>query len=151
MTELDEPPTAGEAETAGTAQVVPAPGGGFAVLREGESLDEGARPVAILRERATALLVAAALPAGGREPTYQLGMEADEHGFPLYAHGRIDGHLAWFDEGRVAALNLLDGLNRLPASLAQLLEAGGGLALERVGRLLERRTRPSPPAEKGLP
>ena len=147
MAELDEPATAGEAETAGTAQVVPAPQGGYAVLAEGESLAEGDHPVATLLDRATALLVAAALPGSGREPTYRLGKEADEHGFPLYEQGELVGHLAWFDESLLARLNSLDSLTRLPASLAQLLEAGGGLGLERAGRFLERRTRPGAPAE----
>lgn len=147
-TELDEPATAGEAETAGTAQVVPAAGGGFAVLGEGLSLDEGDPPVAIFHERSAALLAAAALPASGREPTYRLGQDADERGFPLYEQGRIAGHLACFDEALVAALNHFDRLTRMPASLAQLLEAGG-LGLERAGRLLERRThRPLPGEER---
>jgi hypothetical protein len=144
MAERDEPATAGEAETAGTAQVVPAPQGGFAVLGEGLSLEEGDRPVAILRDRSTALLVAAALSASSREPTYRLGKEAGEHGFPLYEQGRIAGHLTWFDEGLMAGINHFDRSIRMPASLSQLLEAGGGLALERAGRLLERRTRRSP-------
>jgi hypothetical protein len=149
LAELDEPASAGEAETAGTAQVVPVPGGGFAVLSEGLSLEEGDRPVALLLERSTALLIAAALPGSGREPAYRLGQEADEHGFPLYAQGRSAGHLTWFDERLLAQLNSLESLTRLPASLAQLLEAGGGLGLERAGRLLERRTRSRPARPRG--
>lgn len=146
MAELDEPPAAGEAETAGTAQVVPSLGGGFAVLAEGLCLDEGDRPVATLVDHSTALRVAAALPASGREPAYRLGKEADGRGYPLYEQGRLRGHLTWFDEALVAGLNLGDHWLRTPVSLAQLLEAGGSLVLERVGRLLERRSRQRPPA-----
>jgi hypothetical protein len=149
LAERDEPASAGEAETAGTAQIVPVPQGGFAVLGEGLSLAEGDRPVAILRDRSAALLVAAALPASGREPTYRLGKEADELGFPLYEQGRIVGHLACFDESLVAGFNHFDILTRTPASLAQLLEAGGCLGLARAGRLLERRTRRRPAHPQG--
>ncbi len=148
MAERDEPPTAGEAETAGTAQVVPW-GGGYAVLGEGFSLEEGDLPMAMLIDRSTALLVAAALPATGDEPIYQLGKEARTDGYPLYRHGRFAGHLAWYDENLVAALKHYDHLNCTPACLAQVLEAGGGLALERAGRLLERQTRRSPPPGEG--
>lgn len=133
-----EPDTATEADTSGSAQVVPASDSGFAVLREGERLDDGDRPVAVLLERSVALLAAAALPASGREPTYRLGREAEEHGFPLLAHGRTVGHLSRFDEGLVAGLNGFDSLARSPRNLALVLEAIGGLALLRAGRILTR-------------
>ena len=137
-----EPDTAAEADTAGSAQVVCRSGLGFAVLREDESLDEGDSPVALLQERSVALLLAVALPASGREPTYRLESQADAHGYPLYAHGRGVGHLARFDEGLVAALNAFDGLARSPRNLALVLEAIGGIALLRVGRILARLTGP---------
>jgi len=137
-----EPVTAAEADTAGSAQVAPLPGEGFAVLREDESLDEGDPPVAVVEERSVALLLAAALPASGREPTYRLGPVAEARGYPLYAHGRGVGHLAHFDEGLVAVLNGFDSLARAPRNLALVLEAIGGIALLRVGRILARLMRP---------
>lgn len=142
MAEQDsEPDTALEADTAGSAQVVPLPGLGFAVLREDESLDEGDPPIAVVEDRSVGLLLAAALPASGREPTYRLGPQAEARGYPLYSHGRNAGHLSLFDEGLVAVLNGFDSLARTPRNLALVLEAIGGIALLRVGRILARLVR----------
>jgi len=131
----DEPETATEADTAALWRTV-RDGGRFAVLRHHESLREGDRPPARGLDRYTALLVAAVLPAVGRTPTWRLGKEAREDGFPLASHGEEAGFLAHFDEPLLAALNLADALARSPQSLALLLQAAGGLALRQVGRIL---------------
>lgn len=133
-----EPPTAVEADTAGRSQVVSS-GAGFAVLREAESLDEGDPPIAWMEDRSAALLLAAALPAGGRDPVYRLDQEAGARGYPIRAQDRVVGHLARYDDGLVALLNGFDSLARSPGDLALVLEALGGSALQRVGRILERR------------
>jgi len=131
----DEPDTATEADTAALWQVVD-DRLRFAVLRHYESLEEGDRPAARGLDRYTALLVAAVLPAAGRNPSWHLGKEAHPDGSPLRVNGEEAGFLAQFDETLVAALNVADGLVRSPQSLALLLEAAGGLALRRVGRIL---------------
>lgn len=136
----DEPETAAEADTAGPWRVVVADGGGFAVLREGEYLEMGDRPAAVFRERAMALLAAAVLPATGRTETYRLSPEGERDGFALLLCGQPAGYLRLFDESLAAALHVADNLARSPRSLAILLEAAGGLALERAGRILEDET-----------
>jgi hypothetical protein len=143
MAERDEPSTAAEADTAGPWRVEPAPGG-FAVLREGEELELGDRPTAVFRDRAAALLAAAVLPTVGREAAYRLGQDADPKGYALRFHGEVAGHLQFFDEALAGALHVADGLARSPRSLATLLEAAGGLALERAGRILDRQTEGRP-------
>lgn len=140
MEERDEPETAPEADTAGPWRVVSTAGGGFAVLRQGEFLELGDRPAAIFRERAMALLAAAVLPSTGRAETYRLTSEGEREGFALLLSGQPAGYLRLFDESLAAALHVADNLARSPGSLAILLEAAGGLALERAGRILEDQT-----------
>lgn len=133
---LDEPSTALEAEAAGPWRLVPR-GDLFALLRPWESLP-GDRPRALFRERQAALLAAAALPAVGREPTYRLRPQRTAEGFALERSGDDAGHLTYFEEPLVQALNLLDALARSPVALARLLEAAGATALEAAGRALHR-------------
>lgn len=144
MAERDEPPTAGEADVQGPWRVVAAPGRGYAVIRVGEDLAEGDRPTAVFRDRSAALLAAAVLPATGREAAYRLGYEAEPQGYPLWADGEVAGHLQLFDETLTQALHVVDRIARSPLSLAALLEAAGGLALERAGRILVRQTKTHP-------
>lgn len=62
--------------------------------------------------------------------------------------GEVVGHLALFDESLVAAAHAVECLVRRPECLANLLEAAGGLALERAGVILAARlgeTGPEPP------
>lgn len=143
MAGRDEPPTAAEADTAGPWRVEPA-SGGFAVLREGEQLERGDRPTAVFRDRAAALLAAAVLPTVGRDAAYRLGQDAEPGGYALRFQGEVAGHLQFFDESLAGALHVADGLARSPRSLATLLEAAGGLALERAGRILDRQTESRP-------
>ncbi len=146
-----EPLTAAEADLAGPWRVEAVPGqpGGFAVLREWESLEKGDLPEAVFVDKETALLCAALLPLIDRESLFHLGEEADSGspggaGYPVSAvYGeqgpRVCGWLRHFQLQIVAALHLLEGLVRLPRSLAEVNRAAGGGALEQVGRYLAER------------
>jgi hypothetical protein len=109
LDEIGEPDGAHEADVAGPWTVRPVlyrGGPGFAVLREWESLPEGAEgaeraepaagaargagrtgdiPYAVFRRREVALLAAAVLPATGRELLFRLDTEPDADGFPVIA------------------------------------------------------------------
>jgi len=99
LDEIGEPDGAHEADVAGPWAVRPVlyrGGPGFAVLREWESLPEGAEraegaaragdiPYAVFRRREVALLAAAVLPATGRELLFRLDTEPDADGFPVIA------------------------------------------------------------------
>jgi hypothetical protein len=147
----DESLTASEAELAGPWKLEPLPGhpGAVAVLRECESLDEGDEPEAVFVEEETGTVCAAILPAVEREPLYHLEEEADPDGlipggFPVITiHGeqgpRVRGWLRRYRPEIVRALATVESLNRAPAALAVVLEAGGGGALERIGRELAAR------------
>src|SRR5579864_1460877 len=90
LDEIGEPDGAHEADVAGPWSVRPISyrgGGGFALLREWESLDAGDVPYAVFRRRELALLAAAVLLATGREPPFRLAGEPDDHGFPLVDAG----------------------------------------------------------------
>ena len=112
--ERDEPPTAGEADTAGPWTVEPVPGVGFALYRAGESRARAFKPVALFTERWLALLAAAVLPGTGRERLLFLSQEAGAGG--TYAVTLQGGHpvglLALFDESLVDDLNAAIGLIR---------------------------------------
>jgi hypothetical protein len=149
MAQRDEPQTAGEADVQGPWRVVAAPGLGYAVLRVGEDLGEGDRPAAIFRDRSAALLAAAVLPSTGCEAAYRLGHDAEPRGYPLWAEGEVAGHLQLFDEALTQALHVVDRLTRSPLSLAALLEAAGGLALEHAGRILAWQTERLPAEDEG--
>ncbi|HVS00380.1 MAG TPA: hypothetical protein VMW27_27385 [Thermoanaerobaculia bacterium] len=138
LDQRDEPANAAEAEAAGPWHVMPAPGGGWAVVADGESPDEGDEPAAVLRDRDLALLVAAVLPGTGRDPLVRLGKDAEPGGYPLQGEGGVLGHLRLFNEDLAAAVNVLELLRRSPLGLARLLAAAGGLALARTGKILRR-------------
>jgi hypothetical protein len=119
--------------------------GGFALLREWESLEDGDEPYATFDSRELALIAAAILPTTGREPLFRLATEPDAAGFPLLALPRgaaggrgvaVAGHLRDFDEDLAVALNFVAALARSPRALARLLEAAGHVALEQAGSIL---------------
>jgi hypothetical protein len=56
---------------------------------------------------------------------------------------RVRGWLRRFHPEVARGLHYIEGLNRSPAALAAVLEAGGGGALERIGRALAARSRKS--------
>ncbi|HSF43112.1 MAG TPA: hypothetical protein VLT87_25155, partial [Thermoanaerobaculia bacterium] len=101
----------------------------------------GDRPYAVFAERWAALLAAAFLPGTGREPAFRLHKDAGPEGYAIEAGsgGAVIGHLALFDEKLVDALNAGESLLRSPESLANLLESGGQVALERSGAILDER------------
>jgi hypothetical protein len=150
--ERDEPLTAGEADVAGPWTVEEMPGVGWGLFRAGEGQARGYRPFGVFRERAVALLFAAVLPGTGRERAFRLRKEPERggYGIELSPDGRMIGFLALFDEPLVDAAHAVESLMRQPESLANLLEAAGGVALERAGAILEARVTgrgpESPPA-----
>ena len=141
--ERDEPVTAAEADVAGPWAVEEIRGLGWGLYREGEGLARGFSPAAIFPDRALARLAAAVLPGTGRDRMLQLRSEASPDGYGyevvLGEGGETVGRLKLFDEPLVDALNVVLGLVRSPRSLAYLLEAAGGVALERCGAILDQR------------
>jgi len=136
LDERDEPSSAAEADAAGPWKLEPYPHGGFALLRQGESLRRGDRPAGTFERRETALLAAAILPATGRDPLFRLRGEETAAGFPLErARGEVVGHLEFYDPDAAAALHVAESLVRSPDALARLLEAAGKVALERAGKI----------------
>lgn len=133
LLERDQPPTAPRAAVDGPWEVVPTPGGRWAVWRLGE---EGrAEPAAVLDEEQDALLLAAVLP-GSAEAVAVLDPQRGPDGYRLRVEGRDAGRLAWFDSQLAAALGTVRCLVASPRSLALLLDAAGHDALEHAGRLL---------------
>ena len=136
LEQRDEPVTAAEADAAGPWHLEPfAEAAGWAVLREGESLEKGSAPSASFRHKAVARLAAAVLPSTGRRSRYRLGKEADAFGYPVFEGDQVVGHFPYFNENLLAALNVVDALASAPRDLAQLLDAAGGLALEHAGKI----------------
>jgi hypothetical protein len=74
LAERDEPVTAAEADVAGPWHLEAHPSSGWAVLRQGESL-ESSQPVAIFSKKDAARLAAAVLPSTGRRSRYRLGKD----------------------------------------------------------------------------
>lgn len=132
----DQPATAHWAASAGPWDAAPAPGGRFRVEREGGDGDDRA---AVVEERQTALLLAAALPGSPGRELYRLRPERGAEGYELVRAGRPVGRLAWFDPHLVATLSALEQIVASPRALALLLEAAGYDALRRAGRLLAAR------------
>ena len=141
--ERDEPLTAAEADVAGPWTIEKLPGAGWGLFRVGEGSARQFRPAAIFRDRAVALLFAAVLPGTGRDKAFRLRKEAEAEGGGYAVEsapdGRVIGFLALFDESLVDAAHAVECLVRQPDSLAKLLEAAGGLALERSGAILDAR------------
>jgi len=73
-----------------------------------------------------------------RRLLYAGANEASREGgaHPVLSHGEVVGHLQHYNPELVTALNTAEAVVRLPECLAQLLEASGGVALARAGRLL---------------
>ena len=138
LSHRDEPVTAAEADTAGPWHLEPHPQG-WAVLRQGESIEKGHTPTALFQKKDAARLTAAVLPGTGRKLRYRLGKDAEPLGYPLLDDGRVAGHLRFFDENLVSALNIVDALVSMPRDLAWLIDGAGGLALDHAGKIaLER-------------
>jgi len=63
----------------------------------------------------------------------------------------VIGFLALFDQALVEAAHAVECLVRQPESLANLLEAAGGLALERAGAILDARVIGPGPLDANTP
>ena len=138
--ELDEPPTAGEADVAGPWEVEEIPGFGYGLFRAGETWDRHFQPVAVFHRRPVALLAAAVLPGTGRDAAFRLADKLTSAGFAITdSTGQLAGHSALFNEPLIAALHVVESIVSAPESLANLLEAAGSLALERAGAILDQR------------
>jgi hypothetical protein len=145
--EHDEPPTAGEADMAGPWFIEEIPEG-FGLFRAGEDPDRGFGPAAVFPDRWLALLAKAVLPGTGRDPLLTLLKEADSAGYGVTLDdGAVVGHFALFDEALIDGMNVAAALLRSPESLACLLEAAGGVALERCGAILEAENDEQPEGE----
>jgi hypothetical protein len=153
LAERDEPPTAGDADVAGPWRIEPIPGHGFGLFRVGESLARGFAPTAVFPSRWLALLMAGILPGTGKDPLLLLSKQPDAHDvYPVALAGGSDGgggdddgkrppvgFLQLFDEKSIDALNVVIHLLQSPESLAYVLEAAGGVTLERCGAILDER------------
>ena len=145
--ERDEPLTGAEADVAGPWRVEELPGVGWGLYRVGEGSARQFRPHGVFRDRAVALLFAAVLPGTGRDKAFRLHKEPQGAGYAVASgsDGQVIGFLALFDENLVDAAHAVECLVRQPESLANLLEAAGGLALERSGAILDARVSESGP------
>jgi len=141
LAERDEPVTAAEADVAGPWHLEAHPSSGWAVLRQGESL-ESSQPVAIFSKKDAARLAAAVLPSTGRPSRYRLGKDPDALGYPIYDEDQVVGHFERFHEDLLVALNVVDALVSSPGDLAWLLDAAGGLALDHAGKIALERALP---------
>lgn len=139
--ERDEPLTGAEADVAGPWVVEKMPGVGWGLYRAGEGAARQFRPHGVFRDHAVALLFAAVLPGTGRDKAFRIRKDAEGAGYAVEsgADGQVIGFLALFDETLVEAAHTVESLVRQPESLANLLEAAGGLALERAGAILDAR------------
>jgi hypothetical protein len=70
--ERNEPPSATEADVAGPWAIEELRYTCYGLYRRGESSVRGHRPAALCKDRALALLAAAALPGTGRDPLFHL-------------------------------------------------------------------------------
>src|SRR5262245_44811799 len=142
LDERDEPITAPEADMAGPWRVIPVPGQGFGVFREGEHLFRGFPPVAVFADRFLALVAAAVLPGTGRDLLLTLARdpEPDGQGYAVRLDdGTVVGHCPQFQEELVTSMNTVVGIVRGPGSIAYGMEAAGALALERAGAIFAAR------------
>jgi len=141
LAERDEPMTAAEADAAGPWHLEAHPSSGWAVLRQGASL-ESSQPVAIFSKKDAARLAAAVLPSTGRPSRYRLGKDPDALGYPIFDEDQVVGHFERFHEDLLVALNVVDALASSPGDLAWLLDAAGGLALDHAGKIALERALP---------
>lgn len=133
LRESDEGPGGAEAELEGPWRVE-ADGDRWAVVRDWERLEHGHRPLAILRSRERALVLAALLPALGREVLVRL--RDAEDGYVLESGGEEEGEIFRYHDRLAEGVHLIGHLIRSPRSLAHLLRAAGPTAQELVGQML---------------
>jgi hypothetical protein len=110
-----------------------------AVVRRDEPIAEGGTAIAVLLDRASALLTAAALPALGTPNHLRLGLHRKRLGVPLHDGKSFLGHLARPEPGLLPRLHALRSIQANPDALAQVLESLGPEGLALLGRALARR------------
>jgi hypothetical protein len=110
--------------------------GGKPALPAGESYARGFRPVAVCKTLWLARLLAAVLPATGRDPAFRLRSEPGLLGYGIESRADWGEPVAWlelFNDDIPPALHIALCLARSPESLKLLLAAAGGVALELTG------------------
>lgn len=110
-----------------------------AVVRRGEPVAAGGTAIAVLLDRGSALLTAAALPALGASNHLHLGRHRKRLGVPLHDGRTFLGHLARPEPELLPLLHALQSLRGDPDALAQVLESLGPEGLALLGRTLARR------------
>lgn len=137
MAKLDEAGSSSEAELAGPWKVL-ASERGFGLYEQWQ--DAGDEPVAVFKDRPTALKFAAALAAASREPLFRQEPGPNPEGSfnVLSAQGRIEGWLPHFQDRTVDLAHMADYCSRSPFALASILLAAGGATLRKAGELLVR-------------
>jgi hypothetical protein len=131
----DEPRTASEGDLAGPWRIELLAGGHHGLFRPGEDPLRD-RPFCNARGLEDAHLLAALLPGVGRDPLYRLQTEATSEGFALEADGEVAGHVTLFYPSVADALHHFGCALRSPVSFAHLIQAGSGLTLTHVDRIL---------------
>ena len=133
---LDELGSSPEAELAGPWKVL-AIAGGFGLYEQWQ--DAGDPPLAVFRDRATALKFSAALSAASRDPLFRQEPDPNPEGsFNVVSAQGIEGWLPHFQDRAIALAHMADYCSRSPFALASILMAAGGATLRKAGELLAR-------------
>ncbi|MFP3941838.1 MAG: hypothetical protein ACLF0P_16205 [Thermoanaerobaculia bacterium] len=111
----------------------------WAVVRRGEPVADGGRPVAMTRHRADAVVLAAALPALAVPNRLRLAEKAKRLGFPLHDGAACVGHLARPEPRVVELVHAVRSLLTHPECLALAVECLDAEELPILGRALMRR------------
>ena len=132
---LDEFGSPPEAELAGPWKVL-AVEGGFGLYEQWQDAEDA--PMAVFKDRATALKFSAALSAASREPLFRQEPDPNPEGSfnVLSSQGRIEGWLPHFQDRTVDLAHMADYCARSPFALASILLAAGGPTLRKAGELL---------------
>ncbi|HEX4959877.1 MAG TPA: hypothetical protein VF173_03490 [Thermoanaerobaculia bacterium] len=133
-----------EAELAGPWQVL-ATEEGFGLYEQWQDAEDA--PIAVFKDRATALKFSAALSAASREPLFSQDPEPGPEGrFNVTSpQGRLEGWIAHLQVRAVDLAHMADFCARSPAALAAILLAAGSATLRKTGAILSKAS----PAEPG--
>ena len=137
---LDELGPSLEAELAGPWKVL-ATEEGFGLYEQWQDRDDS--PIAVFRNKATALKFSAALSAASREPLFWQESEPGPDGRfnVVSAQGRLEGWITHFQIRAVDLAHMADFCTRSPVALAALLLAAGGASLRKAGAILSKASR----------
>jgi len=131
---LDETGPALEAELAGPWKVL-AIEEGFGLYERWQDTEDS--PIALFKDRATALKFSAAISAASREPLFSLEAEPDPEGhYSISSQGRFEGWIAHFQVRAVDLAHMADFCARSPVALAAILLAAGEASLRKAGEIL---------------